>query len=253
MLLDVPQMNEYLKRLIDSRVVTGGEGEQLPLHSDTSLDQCEFLQRTIDRVAAVHCVEVGLAYGISALAICDAVSQRDGASLTTIDPFQREAWKNIGRLNIERAGYADMVTHYEEVSQAVLPRLLGEGAEFDFAYIDTTKVFDAVLIDAYFATRLLRVGGVIVFDDCSWPGIRKVVRYITEWPHLSIFDTHKQAEVSRTRMAASAVSTAIPFADKILRPEIVRPDHALGVSAECVAFQKTAEDRRSWDWSVVPS
>ena len=245
-------MNPFLKQLIISGVVADAAGEYLPLHSNTSLEQCEFLQAIVRRSEAVECLEVGLAYGISAIAICEAAAERTGGTLTTVDPFQCTAWSNVGIVNIERAGYSGMATHFEEHSQTLLPYLLRQGARFDFVYVDTTKVFDAVLLDAYFATRLLRVGGVVVFDDCSWPGVRKVMRYLTQWPHLSLFDTHATRRPRLMANAGGKLAKVIPGSRRLLRSEIVQPDSELGIAAECVAFQKTAEDERPWDWSRIP-
>ena len=245
-------MNAYLKRLLESGHVVCPDGTTRELHSNTSLGQCEFLQATIRRTGAVSCLEIGLAYGVSAIAISEAASEKPGATLTTVDPFQQQAWSNLGRLNIERAGYSGMVTHVEEMSQLALPRLLGDGSRFDFVYVDTTKIFDAVLVDAFFATRLLRPGGIVVFDDCSWPGIRKVVRFLAEWPHLKVFDTYQPRIGRPNREIARRIAGLLPGSRTLFRPEITRNDEVLGIAAECVAFIKTGDDERPWDWSIVP-
>jgi predicted O-methyltransferase YrrM len=51
-----------------------------------------------------------------------------------------------------------------------LAKLLAGGKRnyFDFIYIDGSHMAQDVLCDAVLAFRLLRVGGVIVFDDYIW-------------------------------------------------------------------------------------
>ena len=51
-----------------------------------------------------------------------------------------------------------------------MAKLLGDGASgaFDFIYIDGSHAAPDVLADAVLAFALLRVGGVIAFDDYVW-------------------------------------------------------------------------------------
>ena len=211
---------------------------------ETSPDQCAFLQGLVRGIGARRCLEIGLAHGFSALAI----AQASGGEITTIDPHQTGLAKNEGLRKLHDAGFS--VRHFEEPSQVVLPRLAGE--EFDFAYVDTTKVFDSVLIDAYYITRMLRIGGIVAFDDCNWPGVRKVVRYLAHWPHLAVHSTFGPEPSSKARRIGSRIANLSPFAHKVFRSELIETDEFLGIAAQCVAFQKNAEDTRSWDWSLVP-
>lgn len=245
-------MPELLREILSSGIVTDADGEKLAVHSNTSAEQRAFIQDLISRTGARHCLEVGLAYGVSSLAICEAISSHGDARLISIDPFQQAHWKGIGLLNLERGGFSSIVDFHECFSYEVLPKLLSEGTELDFAYVDTTKIFDAVLVDAFYITRLLRQGGVVVFDDCSWPGIRKLVRYIASWPHMEVFATHDADPPRLQRRLASSLGKALPLRKRILRPELVRTDRELGVGAGCVAFRKLGNDNRPWDWSLLP-
>lgn len=245
-------MRTVLDDILQSGVVTDARGAQHQVHSNTSPAQCLFLRELIGRIDARRCLEIGLAYGISSLAICEEINGKAGASLISIDPHQGEHWNDIGVLNLERAGFGAILEFHRRPSHEVLPRLLQEGQRVDFAYVDTSKIFDVVLLDAYYITRLLMPGGIIVFDDCSWPGIRKVVRYIATWPHLEVFAVHGPTERSWTQRLGYSLAKAIPLRSRILRPELIHPDMDLGVGAECVAFQKNAEDERPWNWSLIP-
>ena len=237
-----------VETLVDSGVVTDASGQTFPLQSHTSLEQCRFLQSIISANNASRCLEIGLAYGVSSLAICEATAGKHGASLISIDPLQRSAWNNIGLLNLERAGFESIVEFHEVPSFAVLPELLREGRRVDFAYIDSVKVFDMLLVDAFYLTRLLELGGTMVFDDCDWPGVRKLIRYLTLMPHLEVTATFNAARSSPVRRLASRLASFTPMRRRVFSPELADSNEDLGIAWSCVAFKKRSEDTRSWDW-----
>jgi hypothetical protein len=72
----------------------------------------------------------------------------------------------------------ELVSVIEEESQLALPRLVAEGREFDFAFIDGDHRFEGVFVDVYFMTRLVKPGGLIVIDDTWLPSVRTVVAYV---------------------------------------------------------------------------
>jgi predicted O-methyltransferase YrrM len=125
---------------------------------------------------AVQTVEVGLALGMSALFLCDAVCRRGGRHVA-IDPFQRESWNGAGLRTLREAGVEDIVEVIEDESQRALPRLVSEGRAFDFAFVDGDHRFEGVFLDLYFMTRLVKPGGLVVLDDMWMPSIRTAVAY----------------------------------------------------------------------------
>lgn len=122
-------------------------------------------------------IEVGLALGLSALFLCQAVRERGGRHVA-IDPFQDESWRGVGLRTLSDAGVADIVEVVEEESQLALPRLLSEGREFDFAFIDGDHRFEGVFLDLYYMTRLVQPGGLVVVDDMWMPSVRMAVAYV---------------------------------------------------------------------------
>jgi predicted O-methyltransferase YrrM len=240
-------MNRITEVILQKRVVVDLEGKEYPLHSETSTAQGEFLKELISEIDAKVCLEIGLAYGISALFIAEAIFENNASRLISIDPFQQE-WHDIGLLNLKRAGYSRVVEFYREQSHDVLPRLLAAGERIDFAYVDTSKVFDVVLVDAYYLTRLLRVGGLLVLDDCDWPGVKRTARYIAKWPHLEISHRHNVYKASLKRQILSQLIQVVPYKEKLFSDSVLRLDQKLGTNARCVAFRKVAEDSRHWDW-----
>jgi predicted O-methyltransferase YrrM len=122
-------------------------------------------------------IEIGLALGMSALFLCQAVLAR-GGSHVAIDPFQRESWNGAGLRTLREAEVGDLVEVIQEESQLALPRLVAEGREFDLAFVDGDHRFEGVFLDLYFMTRLVKPSGVIVVDDMWMPAVRTAVAYV---------------------------------------------------------------------------
>jgi predicted O-methyltransferase YrrM len=131
------------------------------------------------RENATRTIEIGLAYGLSALYICDALlrSGHPRVRHVVLDPFQAGRFANRGLQVLEEAGVASLVEYHAETSQIALPAFLKEGRRFDFAFVDGNHRFDAVFLDLYYLGRLLRGGGVILLDDYNLPAIRRAVSF----------------------------------------------------------------------------
>lgn len=123
-------------------------------------------------------VEIGLAYGRSALAIADALVSpgTEGAAHVIIDVFQ-DQFHDTGWNTIVAAGLTDVCTLLRERSQYALARLTAEGFVADAAFVDGSHVFHSVFVDLFFLRELVRPGGLIVLDDCRWPSVATAVKY----------------------------------------------------------------------------
>jgi len=124
-------------------------------------------------------IEVGLAYGSSALAIGEALCVTGGAEAShlVIDPFQATAYDNVGRDALNAAGLAAQTTFIGEASSIALARLAGDGVTADAAFVDGSHRFHEVFVDLYFLRKLVRPGGLIILDDAAWPSVATAVRY----------------------------------------------------------------------------
>lgn len=123
-------------------------------------------------------LEIGLAYGVSALAIAEALISRGGnrGAHLIIDAFQ-DQFHDAGWKAIERAGLAQMCSLVRERSQLALPRLLDEGLLADAAFVDGSHIFHNVFIDFFYLREIVRPGGLVILDDCEWPSVATAVRY----------------------------------------------------------------------------
>jgi len=104
-------------------------------------------------------VEVGLAYGSSALAIGEALLAQghQGARHVIIDPYQ-QAFGDAGWQAVVGAGLGGLCALVAERSQLALPRLVAEGFVTDAAFVDGSHVFHNVFVDLYFLRELVRPG-----------------------------------------------------------------------------------------------
>jgi predicted O-methyltransferase YrrM len=173
-----PDVSEFLADAYGRGHVLDEAGAEITLapHSVTR-EQGEALTRLAASERAERTIEVGLALGMSALFLCQAVLERGGRHLA-IDPVQRESWNGAGLRTLREAGMHDVVDVIEEESQLALPRLVRAGRQFDFAFIDGDHRFEAVFLDLYFMTRLVRPGGLVVVDDTWMPSVRLALAYV---------------------------------------------------------------------------
>jgi len=242
-------MNQLALTMLDRGFVEDANGRQLSLHSHTSRAQAEFLEQQVRSINASVTLEIGLAYGISALCIAEAIRHRPGARHIVIDPFQNtDSWQGLGLLNLERAGLAEIIDFREEPAQMALPKLIDEGVRVDFAYIDAGKRMDDMLIFVHFLQRLLRIGGLIAFDDLAFPGIRKALRYIVQQDQFRVVAAFDIQQASMLRRSISSIVRRAPGGDRMFAPELLVTDEELGISASCVVIEKIAEPSEDWKW-----
>ena len=134
----------------------------------------------------------------------------------------------------------------EEPSYRALAELEACGQRIDFAFIDGWHTFDFALVDLFFIDRMLNVGGVVAFDDASWPAIRKLCRFVKTNLAYSVLATHGAESTSLKRHLSARALQRTPFR-KLLRPDVIATDPSLGLTGNCIAFRKEADDHRRWD------
>ena len=245
-------MNPTITAIYESGRVTDATGTEHPLESAIAPDEGKFLHRIIaDDPTVVRTLEVGCAYGLSSLHICHALAGRPGARHTIIDPFQRTQWDGVGISNLARAGI-DFFRLIEKRSEFALPELLGADGEgkFDFVFVDGWHTFDHTLLDGFYATRLLRVGGYLAIDDLLLPPVHRAADYLALYPCYRVHAALREASgISLKRRAARAGLSLLPrrWRDRVLHPEFTRAAFT-DEPAEMIAFQKIAADGRGWDW-----
>jgi predicted O-methyltransferase YrrM len=248
-------MLKSLEKILETQFIEINDtGEKIPLHSNTSKEQGLFLQQVFDIVKPKKTLEVGLAYGISALFFLEKhreYGSSPGAHLA-IEPDNY--WGTAAVYNIEKEGLLPYLQIRKDYSDRVLPSLSLEDYRIQLAYIDTTKQFDVVMQDVYFINKILDTGGVIILDDCggNWPGVQRVARFINTLPHYKLLMGHSKIKITAKRKMAqsilSFIMNCIPFKKKFYVTLDVKNEEELGLDYRCLAFQKIEEDKRLWNY-----
>jgi len=122
-------------------------------------------------------IEIGLAYGSSALVIGEALISVGGDRHVIVDPFQESEFRDAGWDVIRSARLDGVATLLRERSQVALPRLAAEGMSADAAFVDGSHVFHNVFVDLYYLQKIVRPGGLVILDDYWWPGVATAARY----------------------------------------------------------------------------
>ena len=250
-------MNPVLEQIVASDTVTDGTSvfplrhpaaPTLPVAVDPR--EGNFLGHIIEELEPRVSLEIGMAYGVSTLYLCEALSQLPHpVRHIVMDPFQTPQWRGIGLRNVEMAGYRAMIDFHEERSEFLLPRLVEEGVQIDFAFVDGWHTFDQVLVEFFYLNKMLRVGGVIAFDDAERRGINRVVRHALAYPAYRVFEPERGRSTDVTlggRLRRSL--SRVPKATRLIRRDVLERDWDLGIHSTCVAIQKVAEDRRGSGW-----
>lgn len=191
------------------------------------------LQRLMQRFRPERTLEIGLSFGGSTLML--AASHRNlgreaQRQHVALDPFQETVWDSAGLLAIERAGLSGFLDYRPVPSSRELPKLLESGERFDLIYVDGSHLVEDVFVDAYYAARLLRIGGIVAFDDSSDPHVAKVLRFL----RTNLADTLPEFDLSEVRDFRGAGKLAYKLARRLGKVQLT-------------AFRRAAEVDREWN------
>lgn len=241
-------LSKIFSALYAQTSAVGRSGKTFEMINGIGRNEVDLIDYTIRNDESVlRTLEVGCAIGFSSLAISGALKGRPQAHHTIIDPFQTTGWDGAGVSLLERNGL-DNFDLVEQKSEFALPSLLSEGKIFDFILVDGWHTFDHTLIDMFYSLRLLRVGGYLVVDDASWPGVGKAIAYYANIPALSLHST--------ARPAPSKLNAI--FKHDIIRKLLINlwpPKLTQAINlrrfGSMVVLKKTAEDTRNFDWYAL--
>ncbi len=162
----------------------------------------------------------------------------------------------MGVANLKKAN-VDFYELIEGLSEIELPRLLSEGKKYDFCFIDGNHTFDHTLIDFFYLNRMLKVGGIMVFDDIGFPAVTKALRYVLNYPAYQ-YVGHVEVNHSGSRkMFESVVKKPMNLVARLFPKKIRyemfaasvnKTDIQLHLNTSMIALQKIKEDDREWFW-----
>jgi hypothetical protein len=168
------------------------------------------------------------------------------------DPKQMDVWHGVGVTYLERAGI-DFFDLMLEPSEFALPDLLRSQPEgLDLILIDGWHTFDQMMLNLFYANRLVRVGGYIVVDDCDWESVSAAVSYYKNYPAFEQVKEPTMIAHSWGQNVARIITTMFPsrLARMILPASIYGSIYRRMIFRSMVAFKKVSADTRSWTWFV---
>lgn len=244
-------MNPVLQEILQSGTVRSHSGESFDLgFVHVPQQEGEFLQQLIFEARPKVSLEIGLAFGISALFISEAVRLVKGTRHIVIDPFQSDSFQNIGLNNLYSAGFQDLVEFHESPSCTVLPELEATGTRIEFAFVDGAHSFEAVFVDMFYVDRILRVGGIVAVDDTHFPAVFEALRHFLDTGRYSLVGTIAAPPADQGPRWKKAIRVFIrnlckqyPAFKRILRLEFSDSNAQLAIDPDvrCVALRKERE------------
>ncbi len=139
------------------------------------------LHDNLSKDKPLHALEIGSFEGRSTVWLLDNVLTHPDSNIICIDSFDGGTdlpatgafdWKEI-RNHFEKntESYKEKVELWVRDSKNLLP--LMDHAQFDLIYVDGSHQSAECLIDSVLSHLLLKEGGIIIFDDYLWFGLRK--------------------------------------------------------------------------------
>ena len=160
------------------------------------------LAHSVDRVAASRKVlEVGIFGGKSLIPIALAVQSAGGGTVIGVEPWSadvaiseptdenNDAWwasvdfaqvKERFFANSARYGVLPMIKVMEMDSDSAFRFLEPGGRQFDLIHIDGAHSPERALRDAKSWSKLVKKGGLVVFDDIAWPSVMPARDFLTQ-------------------------------------------------------------------------
>lgn len=235
---DQPGSGELPQVLLEAfrmQKVHAREGRTLPLDSNVSREEAERLYEVVASVKPSASLEVGLAKGVSTLAILQALADSGGGLHHVMDPFQSD-WGDSGLEMVERSGLGGRFRFYREFPEKVIPAL----EPVQFAFIDASHLFDLTLMEFILADKKLAVGGVVGFHDLWMPATQRVVRFILQNRKYQLFEPNG---VTTLRQRIGGLLRAVPWSHRIFSQDLLRPVE-MASYGNLVLLQKLGEDTR---------
>lgn len=128
-------------------------------------------------------LEVGSFEGRATVFLCSEILE-DGTNYDVVDTFGgslKESGMSSAKEKLEEDDFIyqnfkhNIDQHpginfniHRGFSQNILPVLADKKNEYDFIYIDASHEADDTFVDAYYAHKMLKEGGLLIFDDFGW-------------------------------------------------------------------------------------
>ena len=241
-------MNQVIEEIFKEKLTYTIDGKEIAASSHISKEQGELLFELIKINRLSKTLEIGCAQGVSSIYICSALAERNEAkgSHEIIDPFQMSDWMGAGINALQRSGLNNYKL-IQEPSEIYLPKLIEHGSNsYDLIFVDGFHTFDHALIDCFYSTKLLKVGGFLVLDDTDMPPIHKLACYLKKYPCykmcgiLTLYPKGLLGYITK-------IFGFMPLSANT-RHMLPRVARAINRRPRTIVFKKISDDHRKWNW-----
>jgi predicted O-methyltransferase YrrM len=180
---------QFITTTLNHFAVFTPDNQYRKLTSHTKENEHAEIRKMLRQTKAVQTLEIGFAYGTSALVFAEHHQRMKttGITHTIIDPNQYKkgegGWERIGSENLKRVGFVKNRNWrlLESSSTEALPALQKRFGNdwLDVALIDGWHLFDYTLLDVFYCLQMLRIGGILIVDDKRMKAIRAVGKYVS--------------------------------------------------------------------------
>lgn len=236
----VPETPAVVREVFATRQVVNQRGETVELSSNVSGAETALLHHTVRERSPAASVEIGFAQGVSTLAILDALRRNGRGHHHVIDPFQSND-DNCGRAMVRRARLDEHYTFYERFADEVIPGL----PRLQFAFIESSHLFDLTLSEFVLVDRRLDVGGVVGLHDMWMPAQQSAARYILANRDYTVWPPAEGGGETWWKQTLRRLARAVPRADQIFAADFLVSWRQLR-HPNLILLRKTAEDGRDW-------
>lgn len=158
----------------------------IPLDSNINIYEAGFMSLLVNiyikkykKNGKLNILEIGLAYGTSALILINQLLNYDKSkSYDIVDMNQTKQWKSIGIQNInaflEYQNNKLEYKLYEGSSTLILPKLK---KKYDIIFIDGSHDEKIVIQDIQNSNNKLILGGLMIIDDVLHSGVKNAILY----------------------------------------------------------------------------
>ncbi|HYC29184.1 MAG TPA: class I SAM-dependent methyltransferase [Chitinophagaceae bacterium] len=184
--------NHVIEGIFKSRQTQDISGKSHVVNDMVARTEARILYNMAVKAQAKTTIEVGLAYGVSALAFCQAHDDLGtNGKHYAVDPNQSTTYNSAAIAANRKAGFEKYLEVIEKPSHMGLPGLIEQGIKVDAAFIDGWHTFDYTLIDFYLIDKLLKPGGYVAFHDVYGRSKQKVINFIL---------THRKYQIAHELM-----------------------------------------------------
>lgn len=156
---------KYLKRLLSESRSTSSVSPEPEFTEDWTTSKLDLWLPILEplRDLPLRILEAGTFEGRTARAFLDYMPN---SSITCIDIFKSPEVEQ--RFDRNLAPYGDRVTKMKGAATVMLERKRKQRAAFDLVYLDCAKERTGAFVVSTLGWHLLKVGGIIIWDDLNW-------------------------------------------------------------------------------------